>query len=485
MASIGQPIDGVSASGVTDAPRVVVPLWALAALAGYALVLFAPQVLNDGDTFSHIAAGQWMLAHAAVPHTDPFSFTFAGRPWVAHEWLAEVVMALAFRVGGWTGVVVLFGAATALALALMARFLRRWLDVVPAAIALLLGAACIGPGLLARPHILALPVLVAWVTGLLGARGRGRVPWGLLPLMLLWANLHGSFVFGIALVAPFALEAAWDAGAGWRPVVLRWGLFGLAVVGMALATPHGWRGLVFPFQLASMQQIKMIDEWRAPNFQEIQQIELGLMAALFVCLLRGVRVPACRVLVLLGLLHLALQHVRHEMLAGVVGALVLAEPIGRVLAPRTAPGAASRGSAAGLALAVLALTMTRVASPVVRTDGGGVPISALAHVPAALASQPVLNDYGFGGYLMFSGVRPYIDARADMFGDDFLAEYRRMMRPDPALIARTIEARGIGWTLFAAGSPALPALDALPGWHRLYADATAVVHVRDVRDGAR
>ncbi len=479
MASVGHPVVGVSASRVADAPRLVVPLWALAALAGYALVLFAPQVLNDGDTFSHIATGQWILAHGAVPQTDPFSFTFAGRPWVAHEWLSEVAMALAFQAGGWTGVVVLFGAATALALALMARFLRRWLDIVPAAIALMLGAACIGPGLLARPHILALPVLVAWVTGLLGARERGRVPWGLLPLMLLWANLHGSFVFGIALAAPFALEAVLDAGAGWRPVLRRWGLFGLAAVGLAMATPQGWRGILFPFQLTSMQQINVIDEWRAPNFQEVQQIEFGLMAALFVCLSRGVRVPACRVLVLLGVLHLALQHVRHEMLAGVVGALVLAEPIGRALTLRSAAASVSRGTSAAFLGAALALTAARVASPVVRTDGAGVPIRALDHVPASLAGRPVLNDYGFGGYLIFRGVRPFIDGRADMFGDAFLAEYRHMMRPDPALIARTIEARGIAWTLFAPNSPALPALDALPGWHRLYADATAVVHVRD------
>ena len=70
-----------------------------------ALVLFVPGVLNDGDTFWHIKAGEWIIGQGAVPHTDPFSYTKAGAPWVAHEWLAEVALALAFRAGGWGGVV--------------------------------------------------------------------------------------------------------------------------------------------------------------------------------------------------------------------------------------------------------------------------------------------------------------------------------------------------------------------------------------------
>src|SRR5580700_2177547 len=70
---------------------------ALVALGIFALTLFAPQVLNDGDTWSHLATGDWILAHGAVPSVDPFSFTMAGAPWSAHEWLAELLLALAFR----------------------------------------------------------------------------------------------------------------------------------------------------------------------------------------------------------------------------------------------------------------------------------------------------------------------------------------------------------------------------------------------------
>ncbi|HEY2132142.1 MAG TPA: hypothetical protein VGH36_04075 [Acetobacteraceae bacterium] len=82
----------------------------VAAIVTFALFIFMPAVLNDGDTYSHLAAGQWMLAHGAVPSTDPFSYSFAGASWVAHEWLAELLSALAFRLAGWSGLVMLFGA---------------------------------------------------------------------------------------------------------------------------------------------------------------------------------------------------------------------------------------------------------------------------------------------------------------------------------------------------------------------------------------
>jgi len=51
-----------------------------------ALTGFAPQIFNDADTWWHLAAGDWILAHRAVPVRDFFTHTFAGIPWNAHEW---------------------------------------------------------------------------------------------------------------------------------------------------------------------------------------------------------------------------------------------------------------------------------------------------------------------------------------------------------------------------------------------------------------
>ena len=88
-------------------PPLMIP--ALAGLIMYTVVLFAPQVLYDADTFWHIAAGELMLDTRQVIHTDPFSHTVPGRAWQTHEWFSEILMALAWRAAAWNGIVVLGG----------------------------------------------------------------------------------------------------------------------------------------------------------------------------------------------------------------------------------------------------------------------------------------------------------------------------------------------------------------------------------------
>ena len=107
----------------------------VAALAMLALALFSPGVLGDGDTFWHLATGEWIIGHGAVPRADPFSLTHAGADWTAHEWLSEVFMAAALRAGGWGGLLLLTAGAAAAAFFQLARHLGRWL---PAGAVLLL-----------------------------------------------------------------------------------------------------------------------------------------------------------------------------------------------------------------------------------------------------------------------------------------------------------------------------------------------------------
>ena len=78
-----------SAAAPGQKARIDLPL--LVAVLLIPAVLGSSQtIFNDGDVSWHIATGQWILDHRAIPHTDPFSFTWAGKPWVPIEWLAEV-----------------------------------------------------------------------------------------------------------------------------------------------------------------------------------------------------------------------------------------------------------------------------------------------------------------------------------------------------------------------------------------------------------
>jgi hypothetical protein len=121
----------------------------------------------------------------------------------------------------------------------------------------------------------------------------------------------------------------------------------------------------------------------------------------------------------------------------------------------------------------------RLALPAARTDDQVTPMAALAHVPPELRAQPVLNAYDYGGYLIDQGVRVFIDGRTDMYSTDFLKNDDRLVAGDAASLAATLARYHIAWTIYPSGSRTAAALDRSPGWHRQYADANAVVHVRD------
>lgn len=486
MVSLAPPLDARSAAPARAGVQAAAP-WIAGVLAA-AVVLFAPQVLNDGDSWWHVAAGGWMLDHGQVLKTDVFSYTFSGLPWHTHEWLAEALMALAFRAAGWGGVVLLYAAAAGAAAAILARVVGRALSGLALVLVLLLAFGCMAPSLLARPHLLAMPLLAAWAAGLVRARDAGRAPpLALALLMIPWANLHGGYFFGLALIGPFALEAVVEAKDARFAAVRAWAVFGLASLAASLVTPFGFSGLIFPFKLLGLSSLAGVTEWKAADFSHPGPLELALLAGLFVMLRSGVRIPPIRLALLLLLLHMSLQHSRHEMLLAVIGPMLLAGPLAEALpgARAAAPtfAGSGRGWIAACAVSALLLAGVRLAQPVVRADGPAAPMAALAHVPEALRREPVFNDYGMGGYLIFAGVRPFIDGRTDMYGDAFTNAYLRAERPDLAAFDGLLARWKVRWTLLSPADPLVQVMDRRPGWRRLYADRFAVVHVREAAAG--
>ena len=452
-------------------------------------ICIAP-ILLDGDTGWHIAAGQWMIEHRAVPATDPFSFTFMGRHWTPHEWLSELIMVGAYNAAGWSGIALLFASAVAALFVVLGLELRRWMASTPAFVTLLTTFVMLLPFLLARPHLLALPILAGWTIMLLRAREAGRAPaWPFAATMTLWANMHGSFIMGLALIAPFALEALIE-GPKRIEVLLRWGAFALLSALAALLTPHGIEGILFPLQVSAMKTLPLIVEWRGANFEEFKSFELALLIFLLFALSKGLRIPAIRLLILLGLLHLGLQHVRHQMILAVVGTLLVAEPAGRALLrggslPKPDLRAALAGqwrtyrpAALAMMVVIAAIATVRMAIPVQRTDSDHVPATALAKLPEELRTRRVFNDYGFGGALILAGIPPYIDGRADLYGDAFLQNHVRIDNGDAKAWREAARRWKIEWTILTPSAGLVRVLDREPGWRRIYTDKYAVIHVR-------
>jgi hypothetical protein len=474
---------------VESADRVArwrVPV-ALAVAAGCYVLLLAvgSRLLNDADTYWQIALGDWIVAHRQVPHVDTFSATLVGTPWISSQWLAQVLFAQAYAIAGWAGVVVLSAAAIAIAQGLLTRFLLDKLAIAPALVLSAGGFVLASPHLLARAHALALPVMVAWIGGLIRSLDERRAPpFMLLPLMTLWANLHGGFTFGIFFIAPVALEALWNAAPAERVrVLLSWAGFGLLAIIAACITPYGPESILVTRRILGLgQTLEQINEWRPQDFSTLANFELCLLLGLGFALYRGLTLPPIRILVLLGLLHMALAHTRNSEMLGLLAPLVLAAPLAPQLGRRET-GLAERHSAAwpvalALVLPLGAVSITMAQWLDYRPSPLVTPARAVAAVKAS-GKTHILNSYDFGGYLIASGLAPYIDGRTELYGETFFMRHDRANSlQDVSAFLQLLHDDHIDVTLLTPHTPAIGLLDRLKGWTRVYADEIAVVHVR-------
>lgn len=448
-------------------------------------------LLQDSDSFWQIKVGQWILDHGAVPTTDFYSFTRTGAPWISTSWLSQVLLAFSHAQWDWAGPVILTAMATALTAAIFVYLLDAQIEAPRAVLFAMLALLLSLHHVLARPHILALPVMVAWVGLLMAAADRRRAPsWYWLPLMALWANLHGGFVLGLALIGPISLEAVEHAEKGQRlRLFMRWVLFGIGAVIASCCTPYGWKTLLGATNILSLGELlSLIFEWMPANFATFTSFEGALLGLIAFGYYRGLVLSAPRIFLILFLTWSALTHVRSIEAFAFLVPLVLAKPLGE-LVPRPQPDSTGTDrwpahyvTALGALMIVAAgwtstslymghhrFTFTMTQTPVAAVD-----------LLEQRKVQRIFNAYQFGGYLISRDIPVYVDGRAELYGEKFVMDFFKATEgKKPELLPRLLDEYKIDATLLVADAPGPQILDQLTGWKRIYADDIAVIHVRD------
>jgi len=465
-----------------------VPAWLWVGIGVYALVLISGQaLLNDSDTNWQIAVGQWILDHSAFPRVDIYSFTKAGEPWTSSSWLAQVLYATSYRLAGWAGPVILAAGSIAVTFALLTHILGRR---IPAAYAVVIAVTAMSLSMghfLARPHVLVLPIMLAWANGLMLASERGQAPspW-LLPLIALWTNLHGGFVFGLVLVGAFALDALWNADHAQRKsVVLRWAAFGIGALIACCATPYGWGSILAARKILGLGELlRLIYEWMPADFSKFSGFEIVILTLIAGTLYSGVKLTPPRIALALGLLHMALSHVRNLEIFALLLPIVVLAPVASQFALR--PALFTRTGASMPVMAVVLILLggwtwllaarTNFAPPESQS-----PVAAVDALQAH-NSKRVLNDLPFGGYLIWRQIPVFVDGRAELYGEAFdMAFYRAMQLKDVNGLLDILDKWNIDAVLLTPSTPAVGLLDHIGGWRRAYADGNAVLHVRTGR----
>jgi hypothetical protein len=430
----------------------------------------ARTLLSDGDTGWHLRTGEWILSHHQIPHTDLFSFSRPGAPWFAWEWLWDTLFALLFRHGGMAAVVLVSTLILCLAAAAMFRLIRRKCDngLVAIAVTLLATGGC-AIHWLARPHLFT--ILFFTLTLHITQRaheGRTKLLGWLIPLTLVWTNLHGGFFVVFLVLACYIgghllnalIESDPDRRRAYLSRTLPWLKTFAACFAVTFINPYGWQlHHHIATYIADPYLLEHIAEFQGLNFHSgavvyFEPLIIATLAASFWAIRRRRFAEA---LLALGWMHLALIAARNLPLFSIACAPLIGE--GLVTLIREASTSSLREriskaaawfqdasasldatdrigrvhvvSAAAMGVLALLLFAPKPAADrfVSEFDPKIFPVGAIP-VLSSPATHRIWAQDQWGDYLiyrMYPATKVFIDGRSDFYGDKMGEEYLRLL----------------------------------------------------------
>ncbi len=406
------------------------------------LLIMTARPVADPDFWWHLRTGQLIAETGVIPHSDPYSLTFSGTPWVAHEWLTELIIFNLYKLGGTSLLIVVFS--LLITSAFLLGYLQSAARPYAAGFVLLLAALATAPTWGVRPQMVSLLFSAAFMYILDRTRQNGG--WKILILLpvltLIWVNMHGGYILGFALVGLHItgefFELLLSKLRHLNSSVHRF--YQLIIILIAcllcsLVNPNFVEILVYPFKtLASPSMMNFIQEWFSPDFQQLEWMPLAaLIFALIAAPLIARRpVQITRILLVLFFGFFALRSMRNVPIFALSAIPVLADQMtGISLIKKTSVKMAgiSKWLNPLLLALVLLITGLKFFTTFVQQDevvAATYPQSAVNWISSNRPKGNLFNSYGWGGYLiwrLYPEYKVYIDGRADIYGDQFIYDY--------------------------------------------------------------
>lgn len=473
--------------------------------------LMATRVPADPDMWWHLRAGEESFTKGTVYLSDNMTFTRAGQPWVNHSWLSEVVLYLAYKAGGYTGLT-LFVALLACATMLV---LYRSMNggIFQRALITVLACATLAPIWAPRPQqfsLLFFAMLNHWLMQYMS--GKNVKLWVFPLVFILWSNLHGGYSFGFLLLGitlgGMILDRLFRPGLNpaidWRHIgrLADWTAISLMAV---LINPNGLNTWKIPFQTIGVQFNQYIQEWQSLDFHAIYS--LPYVVLLFGCLIAiGLSDRRASGVELAGLTFFGVSSLNAQRLIGIfslfaatvlsshttaivtsIGKHLETVPLGQKLSSWSnrsnqntiAPGLRKTLNLLLITLVAVAgaIKLIYVSHPLVVEAAVKTyyPVGAVDYLIANEKPGNVLSDYGWGGYLEWH-VREnkvFIDGRADFFPQELFDEWTDLIGGKPGWQA-SVAKYEIQYILMPPEMPVLE-LAVESGWVELYRDKVSIL----------
>ncbi len=489
---------------ITGFPRLIRLVFSFPVFIAFSLIALTALTVrdrfDDPDLWQHLKMGQVIWTTRSIPTTEIFSHTAAGHAWIPHEWLAQLSIYGAYRLAGYSGLMLWLVVLASLLLVLL--YGLSCLYSGNAKVAFLggiIGWYFATVGLAIRPLVLGHLLLVVELLLLqLGRTRDRRWFWGLPLLFAVWVNCHGSYAPGLFILAVtiacgfLELRRGPIVSSAWPPVERRALIFAsIASVAALFCNPIGWRLLTYPLNALFVQHTGLanVQEWLPLTFFDPRTPGLLLIlgGAGLAAAARVVEIRLEELILVSATAMLAVQHQRMLFLFGIIAAPVVC----RLLSDswehyefrRDLPVA--NGVCMAIAILVVVISFPSESELVSQVKKAS-PVDAVEFVRNAHLRGPMLNDYTFGDYLLWAlpEHKVFVDGRADVFDwTGVLESFGRwaLLQEDPQILLNRYK---IQFCILNSDSPLARVLPYLPGWSKAYGDSLASVFVRQDRTPA-
>jgi hypothetical protein len=351
-----------------------------------------------------------------------------------------------------------------------------------------------------RPQTLSMLFASLFLFILVRSSARPNLLWWMLPVMLVWVNLHAGFALGIALLAVFLFGDLLDLAFGleeWsqsRGRLQKLVLALAACVAVVPLNPYGVRMYWYPLETVHSKSIQgYVSEWLSPNFHDRMHLPvLLMMLAMFLAATVSPLRLRPRELLLLSVTTLAALHSARQI---TVYSLVAAPQLSRMAfawrserqsfkLKQHSPTLRLRLFNGIFLLAFLTFTLTRVRHVVAtqaNSEARTFPSAAVSFLATNRLPGPLLNHYNWGGYLiwkLYPKYRVYIDGRTDLYGDAFMDQFAFTYYISDAAWRQTLEKWQIRTAILPPDAPLVAALRCQRDWREIYGDSQAVILLR-------
>ncbi len=471
----------------------------------------------DGDTWWHLRAGEVTFQHGRPLAIDEFSYTKFGEPWTSHAWLTDVWLFVIYKIGNFTGISAWIAFLTLCALVLA--YFQMEGPQLYRVFLILIATALLLPYLKARPQMISLVMLIltAWVLQYARKKKQNVMLW-LIPIFILWANLHGAFAIGLIFIVLYIIgdyfdmlwneknSSGFSVGGRKRLIII----FAVCLIAVMIH-PLGvkvWSNLYATFQVNTLNS--MIVEWASPNFHDLfQQAYLWIILMVMAVLgLSPRRVQGLDLFIFIFFTAVGFIWRRNLIFTALFGMIILSKylwPLLIMLFKRTEFEMINKlrkivqgvikemdqitpmtirllfllVSVCIYASAVIKLVITTTPARIEEQEAQQFPVGAIQWIESNRPKGRMMNSYNWGGYFDWN-LRDYpvfLDGRTELFGNEIIGQWLNVMNASgdwQEILDR--------WNIdFIVIEPEWRIVGLLPfyGWDERYRDDQAVIFVRD------